>query len=71
MKKLFILALLLAGCAHEEWVKYGATPQDFRKDSAFCASNARAYKIAEAPYTDWWRYDLCMHGRGYAKASED
>lgn len=71
MIKLVILALVLAGCAHEEWRKDGATAQDFRRDSAYCVLNARAEKIAEQPYTDWWRYDYCMRGRGYMKVSEN
>ena len=66
-----LLTLFLCGCAKHEWVKSGATQQDFARDAYECERDARQSGyfgggfVRAANMQNF--YDRCLIAKGYQK----
>jgi hypothetical protein len=80
MRMLFLVVLILVGCAQGQWVKGGITQQEANQDHYAClqASQQRGpspvvnVNTGVAPIvvsTNWYLYEACMGARGYTYRS--
>lgn len=69
MKYLFVVAVVLAGCASWHWEKQGASASDYEADEKFC--KLQAYPGADGMVTKAQvrRMQSCMESRGWKKVA--